>query len=314
MTTLDLEAFRAVLATGAVPVSADCDAPDAFHSEFDAGLWHDIGVIRVAATPHVVERDASLVERDTPRGCLIAMPLEGGVEVAQEYRRTGLVPGQMAIVDASRPFRLEFDASHRLVVVEFPRERLCLVERRMREVSAAPVAVSSGLGAVVGAYLASLGENSNLLSCPAGARLVLNALDLIGTLLEGDVDDATLVAEARRDWFERVRGEIDARLADPDLGPSELAAATHISLRQLYRLFSERGQRVATYIRTRRLERAYFDLLDPLAADQPISAVGAKWGFPSAAHFSRTFRDAYGVSPSDVRAAAERAERARPVP
>jgi AraC-like DNA-binding protein len=40
---------------------------------------------------------------------------------------------------------------------------------------------------------------------------------------------------------------------------------------------------------------------DPLHAGKSVSAVAARWGFLDAAHFSRTFRDAFGMSPTDWR-------------
>ena len=40
---------------------------------------------------------------------------------------------------------------------------------------------------------------------------------------------------------------------------------------------------------------------DPLRAGMPVGAVAGRWGFLDAAHFSRSFRDAFGVSPSDWR-------------
>jgi transcriptional regulator GlxA family with amidase domain len=33
----------------------------------------------------------------------------------------------------------------------------------------------------------------------------------------------------------------------------------------------------------------------------PVGAVAGRWGFLDAAHFSRSFRDAFGESPSDWR-------------
>ena len=32
-----------------------------------------------------------------------------------------------------------------------------------------------------------------------------------------------------------------------------------------------------------------------------MSAIGARWGFPDATHFGRTFRAAHGVSPLEYR-------------
>jgi AraC family transcriptional regulator, positive regulator of tynA and feaB len=41
--------------------------------------------------------------------------------------------------------------------------------------------------------------------------------------------------------FARIRGIIKGRLADPDLGPSEVAAEAGISLRYVQKLCTERG-------------------------------------------------------------------------
>jgi hypothetical protein len=43
------------------------------------------------------------------------------------------------------------------------------------------------------------------------------------------------------------------------------------------------------------------DLIDPAFGDQPISAIASRWGLPSAPHFSRLFRKAYGCSPREFR-------------
>jgi hypothetical protein len=47
---------------------------------------------------------------------------------------------------------------------------------------------------------------------------------------------------------------IQRPVSDPDLSPETIAAAHHISLRLLHKLFSEEGETVAGWIRTRRLE------------------------------------------------------------
>ena len=59
---------------------------------------------------------------------------------------------------------------------------------------------------------------------------------------------------------------------------------------------------MSTWIRTRRLEQCRRDVLDPVLADRPVAGIAARWGFVDAAHFSRAFKTAYGVSPSEYRA------------
>jgi AraC-like DNA-binding protein len=58
---------------------------------------------------------------------------------------------------------------------------------------------------------------------------------------------------------------------------------------------------VAAWIRERRLERCRRDLLDPVLAERPVSAVAARWGLTDPAAFSRLFRAAYGVPPLEYR-------------
>ncbi len=79
-----------------------------------------------------------------------------------------------------------------------------------------------------------------------------------------------------------------------------IAAAHHISVRYLYKLFETDmpGQGVADWIRQRRLERCQRDLLDPALQGRPVNAIEARWGLADAASLSRMLRTAYGVPPA----------------
>ncbi|WP_018680393.1 helix-turn-helix domain-containing protein [Actinokineospora enzanensis] len=101
--------------------------------------------------------------------------------------------------------------------------------------------------------------------------------------------------------LDRIHAFIDARLADPELTPARVAAANHVSTRQLYRLFEREGTTVARWIRDRRLERCRHDLLTTDMSG--VSAVGARWGIPDSSYFSRVFRQTYGRCPRDYRRA-----------
>ncbi|WP_461012317.1 helix-turn-helix domain-containing protein, partial [Streptomyces capparidis] len=69
----------------------------------------------------------------------------------------------------------------------------------------------------------------------------------------------------------------------------------------LYTLFNAQGLTVAARIRQRRLEHCHRDLADPALRSHPVQAIAARWGFTDPAHFSRTFRAAYGTTPRDHR-------------
>jgi AraC-like DNA-binding protein len=90
---------------------------------------------------------------------------------------------------------------------------------------------------------------------------------------------------------------VDAHLTDQDLRPAVIAAAHHISPRLLRKVFQQHGETVTGRIRARRLEHCRLDLLDPVLAGRTVAAVGRSWGFTVPAHFTRVFRNTYGVPP-----------------
>ena len=95
---------------------------------------------------------------------------------------------------------------------------------------------------------------------------------------------------------------VDAHLGDRDLSPARIAHAHAVSTRTLYQALEPTGETPAALIRRRRLERCHADLSGPGRVS--VTEVALRWGFNDSAHFSRAFRQHFGVSPRDVRAAA----------
>lgn len=80
---------------------------------------------------------------------------------------------------------------------------------------------------------------------------------------------------------------------------TELAALSGVSLRSLqagFRRFV--GVSIGAYQRQIRLERARADILkDPSI---PIEDIALRWGFTNAGRFSRYFKAAYGIFPTQL--------------
>jgi AraC-like DNA-binding protein len=105
-----------------------------------------------------------------------------------------------------------------------------------------------------------------------------------------------------------VRSYIEDRLDDPDLSPAAIAAAHGVSVRTLQLAFAETGTTVTRHVRDRRLKACYRDLTRPGPAET-VTDVAFRWGFNDAGHFSRTFRQEFGVTPSAVLAGARSGDR-----
>ncbi len=66
-------------------------------------------------------------------------------------------------------------------------------------------------------------------------------------------------------------------------------------------IFASGNETVSAYILRRRLEECARQMADPTWNGHSITEIAFAWGFNSAPHFTRSFRDRYGVAPREYR-------------
>jgi AraC-like DNA-binding protein len=99
--------------------------------------------------------------------------------------------------------------------------------------------------------------------------------------------------------FEQLKADVFARLDDPDLGPTDLAARHSISLRYVHRLFG--AEAPAAFIRRHRMLAAA-DLVSRTSPHPlPVASIAVRCGFRDVGTFVRAFRRYYGCTPTDYR-------------
>jgi AraC-like DNA-binding protein len=293
--------WRHLVAQSFVPLTAETERPDSFRGRLRSRVLDRMCIVEVTATSHSVHRTPALLAQSDQRYFKLNLQLEGTGLLIQDNREAVLRPGDLAIYDTNRPYTLAFEEQARMMVVMFPHDSLSLPPDYVGQLSAVRFAGGQGLAGIVGPFITQLAGNLDALSGPSGSRLAANTLDLVSTMLHSELALAPDTMKPQMVLAASVREYIDANLADPQLSPASIAAAHFISTRHLHNVFHESGTTVASWIRSRRLERVRRDLRDPLHSGTSVGAVAARWGFLDAAHFSRTFRDAFGESPSDWR-------------
>jgi AraC-like DNA-binding protein len=192
----------------------------------------------------------------------------------------------VAVEEGASVLALRFDAS---ALSLDPRQLESLAGR----VWGAQRGTASLLAHVLDALLAQL-ENY----APANpVRLQHHLAGFLAMALAENID----ACDAGDPLLRRAKDHIERCLGDLALRPDEVAAAINVSTRTLNRLFEAGGISVSAWIRQQRLEKCRETLADPRAAQQTISAIGSQWGMCDAAHFSRSFKSAYGVTPREFR-------------
>jgi AraC-like DNA-binding protein len=265
-------------------------------------------VSTVRSTTQRIARTDSLIEKDRIEYVQIGMIRRGRAIVVQDGRECVLSRGDFAIYDTSRPFDWIIDGhpdddQWELEVFTWPRHMLRLDERESSDLTAMAFDGSAGFSGLLSRFLHDLGSTRSTLGT-AGAQAIADEVgDLVSVIARNtttspalDSPGTALVRTAQR--------YIEEHLADPDLSPSTVASAMLVSTRQLHRLFAASGTTVARSIRVKRLERCRREIIASVAVDRSLGQISRRWGFADSAVFSRAFREQYGMSPRQYRAAA----------
>lgn len=172
-----------------------------------------------------------------------------------------------------------------------------VIDRRLH------VPLDGSLGLMLGRYMQAMEAQLPDMTEAEVPRLVAATRAMIAACIMPSPETreaaGPLIEHAR---LERARQAIRQNLRSPTLTPKRLCRMVGMSRSQLYRLFEPMGG-VARYIQAERLREAQRALADP-DNRRDIHKVAEDLGFFDASAFSRTFRRAFGCTPSEVRAAA----------
>jgi AraC-like DNA-binding protein len=265
-----------------------------------------VQVYTMSQTSLRISRTARLVRQSDPELCHLVLVVRGGFGFSQAGRCTQISAGNLLFYDSSRAFdgwvtRDDDHAAGMQILVQFPRVMLprptLLDEIIGRKLS------DGGLSTLISGFLRELVIPGADYRTGDAAGLAATTMDLVAALVtsETHTDDQRPPELRDRALLNRIFEFIRQRLGDPRLSPAMIAAAHHISTRQLHKLFQRQDITVAAWIRRQRLQHCHRDLTDPHHHHRPIQAVANRWGFTDKAHFSRLFRSVYGISPSDYR-------------
>lgn len=252
-----------------------------------------------------LDRTPTMIRRDGVDVYQLWLPGSGKrLAMAQDGRQAELRPGDFALADLTRPLSLRARSPGRVMTLLVPRPLLPLPPEQVARVTGVALSGREGTGALLSALLKRVAADIGTYDPSEAARISTAALDLVTAAVARRLDAGSAVpSDVRRDVLLRqVYAFIDEHLGDPDLTPGMIAAAHHVSLRQLHKLFETQECTVAGWIRRRRLDRCRRDLSDPALLGRPVEAIAARWGFLDATSFSRLFRSVHGSPPGEYRA------------
>lgn len=271
-----------------------------FSASVQSYLLEDLMLSRCTAGAQKFNRSPARIARDSIDHYMIQLFISGDVEdlrLAPDVKAGGLIAFDLA--DVMDTFNSDFD----LFSVMVPRRRLAPLLTHPDSLQGARVDPQTGPGRLLASYLTTLFSIAPTLSVADGSFAARSLIEVIAlsfngaAIKDGDAPEFLQPAEVLR-----VQNFIKERLTRADLDPDFVAAGVGMSRARLYRLFAPIGG-VSEFIREQRLRRSLADLLSTQHAHRQIADIAYGWGFRDPVSFTRAFKQRFGRTPSEARAA-----------
>jgi len=290
-----LEYWQEVVCKKYVSASAATDLDnEAFSGSLISREVGPLVVAELSAPLHFWSRKPWHVRNDGQEVFIVSLIRRGGGELSQLGRTVRLGEGDLAIYDSSAPFDYALHASTQLIKV--PKRLLESKLANTRDLVAKKIERGDPLTAILGDLISTTLtlELSDDVGAVAAKRLSNAIVDLLVSVY--DLRRETVSEPSRP--LEKVMRFARANLDSVDLTPDKLATAGAISVRTLNRMFGGLGTTPMRWVWSQRLEASRTSL----AQGQVTSVTEAAFahGFSELAHFSRSFKKAFGVTPHEI--------------
>ena len=302
-----LPALHEAVSQGFLPLSVTPIGRDGAVAPFDGTVmvrdFDGLRVTRFIGSSLTAIRSTRHIGASTSDDYLIALHVKGLARAQQDGRQVILKPGDLALLDSTRPYSMELLNAGPFEHLAYRVPRAALEYRATDLQRAVAVAVTAGsdAGGLASHHLSALAAPTWRTPIAQSTPLVESGLDILVAALRAAAGISIDDTSHQMQMLGSVKRYALSRLGDPNLSPGSVAAALYISSRQLHRLFAREQTTFGRWLREQRLRRSRGDLADQRLRDLPTAQIAERWGYRSNAHLTRSFSDRFGVGPRDFR-------------
>jgi AraC-like DNA-binding protein len=279
-------------------------AGQAFQARLEYGGLGDAVLFKTSATPHYFARSLRYANANLPSPIVLGFQSAGSARVRQDGISYVLHPGDWSLWDTLVPVETwAMTGSIEFLSVTLSRPSDPELQRLLSEGSTTRLDGKIGVSRVLQRTLTEIFDQMGRISPASGEALRTAVTAMAWEALREQVGAPASASTCRDVLISRAKAYIEAHLADPGLAVAEIADGCGISVRGIHRAFArDPAGSVSRYIWGRRLSRCADALRNGGEASHRITEICLSWGFNSSSHFSRLFKEQFGMSPRLYRA------------
>ncbi len=254
-------------------------------------------------SPHSTVSFPSGAESDSR--LLISLHKKGPAVISQGGRESRVEPGDVFVIDPSRPFYIETgEIETHSVYVKAAALRSLVPELELA--TARAIRCDSGSASLFRTMLDEVFALAPLLTEDVADDISEALIHLFAPVLRSSVR-ATERCPSRLEAMHRQRIMRFAKenLWDSNLDGNAIAKGVNLSPRHVYQIFDAEDKPLMRWVWSERLARCRRDLEQPSLKSKSIGEIAFQWGFSNVSHFSRAFKAEFGLTPREHRRRAE---------
>jgi AraC family transcriptional activator of tynA and feaB len=209
--------------------------------------------------------------------------------------------GNMVFIDWTKSYKSHHPDHLDVVHFHIPRKVLERVLSPAQQLAGLSIAPDQASFPILLNFLRSLQEHGESLDPATAERMSSIAVELIAAGITERIAAEPLRTISSAATLYRAQAYIADKLGVFGLGMQEVAAATGISVRRLQEIAAEGGISLMDWMWDRRLDRAKASLSNPAYRATSVQTIALNFGFVDQAHFSRRFKQRFGITPSEAR-------------
>jgi AraC-like DNA-binding protein len=274
-----------------------------FEAQIEVGSVGALNLVAFQTSPLNVEHTWTHISRRGSSDLFFCLLARGRLSVEQDGRKVALGPGQMTLVDPSLPYSAAFSSDPKTLVFKVPRHELQARVGKTRNMVARLIEAGSLEDSLTSSFAGSLPGLTGKIRSLSEQLVAGFMLDLIAVSLTNTIEGASpRISSTKSMVILEILAAVRAKLADPDLDVQTVADAVGLSVRYANNILASQDTSIGRLILTERLERCRRSFEDQAQCYRTVSEVAFGWGFSDLTHFGRSFKKAYGMSPSEYQA------------
>lgn len=241
-----------------------------------------------------------------PRESLVLwLSIDGAGWVEQGGVTTKLDPTILCVYGGNRPRTFALTTASRGIALLLPLDPVRQALRGWELALPLSIDCTRGAGAVLADVVRSVARHADELGEDTGSELSSVVVRLLASVASA-LPDSLRMMPSRLEQFHkaRIKRFVREHLREPGLDVDMVSRAVGLSTRYIHKLFSSEPEPLMKWVWAERIEGACKEIEQTALRRKAISQIGFSWGFSGAAHFSRSFRNRYGVSPVEYRSRA----------